>query len=74
MKNMGLQCIPITTIHDSIVVDTSKELCYNIGIVLKECVEDVPNNFKRLFGIEFNLPLTAEIKAGDDLRNMEKIA
>lgn len=70
---MGLPCIPITTVHDSIVVDTPKESCYNIGIVLKSCVEDIPQNFKKLFGLDFDLPLTAEIKAGNDLRNMEKI-
>jgi DNA polymerase I-like protein with 3'-5' exonuclease and polymerase domains len=64
-----------SSVHDSVVVDidNSKDLCYTVGKVLKDSVEAVPSNFSKVFGVEFNLPLTAEIKCGNDLFNMEKI-
>ena len=75
INKLGLRCLPILSVHDSIVVDvdSSLETCYNIGIILKECIEDIPKNFEKLFGIPFDLPLTAEIKQGMDLHNMEII-
>ena len=62
-----------SSVHDSIVVDVdnSKELCYTIAKMLKECVEEVPTIFKKHFKSEFNLPLLAEVKIGKDLKNME---
>lgn len=65
--------LPVSSVHDSIVVDTTKEMCYTIGRILKEAVEAVPMNFQRVFNKEFNLPLKAEIKCGNDLKNMEVI-
>lgn len=67
--------LPVSSVHDSIVIDldNSPELCYTIGKMLKESVEAVPENFKRLFGVEFNLPLTAEIKMGMNLKQTEKL-
>ena len=64
-----------SSVHDSIVVDVdnSKELCYTISKMLKECVEGVPTSFKRYFNKEFNLPMLAEVKIGNNLKNMEKM-
>lgn len=73
LNKLSLPCIPILSVHDSIVVDTERKNCYNIGKVMRESVRDVPRNFQKLFGKEFNLPLDAEIKVGHDLHNMEKI-
>lgn len=61
----------ITTVHDSLGLDMEEGMCYNIGKILKASVEDVPTNFKRMFGKEFNLPLSVELKRGNDLKNME---
>lgn len=63
--------LPVSSVHDSIVLDMPAELVYNISKVLKSCVNDVPANFQRCFGKEFNLPLDAELKVGKDLLNME---
>ena len=70
-KARGMIGLPISSVHDSIVVDSPKEECYTIGKMLKSCVRDVPMNFKKVFGKEFNVPLNAEIKVGNDLKNME---
>ena len=59
-----------STVHDSIDLDTTPELCYNICKLAKESIEDIPLNFERLFGVKFNLPVTAEIKYGNNLGEM----
>jgi DNA polymerase I-like protein with 3'-5' exonuclease and polymerase domains len=74
LKKSGFSPALITTsVHDEISVDTTSELCYNVGSLLKESIEAIPSNFTRLFGTEFTLPLSAEIKAGPTLAHMEKI-
>ena len=77
LKAMNLNGILFcNTVHDSIVLDIDNkkldilpELCYTIYKVF----EDIPNNFNRLFGLEFNLPIRAEISYGKNWGDMETI-
>jgi len=48
----------INTVHDSIMLDYDDKICYTNSIVpiVKESFENVPANFKHLFGKDFNLP------------------
>ena len=48
-------------------LDKPGDLCYSVARQMKEACQAVPENFKRQFGKEFNLPLNVEIKAGNDL-------
>lgn len=66
----------INTVHDSIVLDVDEKTCHNISIatVIKDSFRDVPKNFEKLFGVEFNLPVRVEIEKGMDWANMEKVA
>lgn len=73
IKNKGLCILPVTSVHDSIVFDTTEELWYNVGKVLKESVRDVPVNFENLFGKRFDLPLSAEIKVGQNLKETKVV-
>jgi DNA polymerase I-like protein with 3'-5' exonuclease and polymerase domains len=73
LKKQGINCLPVSSVHDSIVVDTSKDLCYNVCKLLRNSVVDVPANFEKLYGERFNLPLNAEIKQGNDMKNMEVV-
>lgn len=63
--------LPISSVHDSIVLDVPEDLVYNIAVVLRSCVRDVPSNFDRCFGVKFDLPLDAEVKVGRNLNHME---
>lgn len=71
---LGPRVLLQNTVHDSIDIDVDNdaELIYNICITLKQCVVDVPLNFYRLFGVEFNLPLTAEIAFGPNLEDLKE--
>lgn len=75
IKASGIKALPISSVHDSIVydVDNSKEAWYNVGMILKKSVEDVPMNVERLFGHKFDLPLDAEVKVGPNLGDTEVV-
>ena len=65
----------INTVHDSIIVDFNEKLCDNISIVklVDKCFTDIPLNFKKLFGVDFNLPMRVECQVGPNWGNMEII-
>ena len=67
----------VNTVHDSVVFDITPEVWDNsskdIISIVQEVFEDVPLNFKKLFGVEFNLPLKADITAGTDWKNMKEV-
>ncbi len=73
IADSGLEALLISTIHDSIVVDTPSKNVYNISKILKQSIEEVPQLCKRTFGYDFKLPMTCEIQAGPNKLNMEDI-
>jgi DNA polymerase I-like protein with 3'-5' exonuclease and polymerase domains len=69
MRAAGLRSVLINTIHDSIVLDICPEEWYTIHTMLNEVFADIPKNFERLFGVQFNLPMKCEIKYLNDEEN-----
>jgi len=61
----------VSTIHDSIVVDTPEENVYNIGTILKESIEAVPQLCRDIWKYDFSLPLTCEVSAGPNKKDMK---
>jgi len=63
----------INTVHDSIMLDFDEKICYTNSIVpiVKESFENVPANFKHLFGKDFNLPVRVDIQVGNSWGNVE---
>jgi DNA polymerase I-like protein with 3'-5' exonuclease and polymerase domains len=63
----------VNTVHDSIIVDFDEEVCDNTSMVkiVDKCFTDIPANFKRLFGVDFNLPMRVECQVGPNWGNME---
>lgn len=73
MLKQGItEALLVNTVHDSIDIDTPEHLTYNICSLVNDSVEAVPDNFHRLFGKPFNLPLVAEVFYGPNLKEMEK--
>lgn len=62
----------VSTVHDSIIVDTKREYISIVAKAMREATEECPRNFEKLFGIPFNLPMMIEIKVGPNLRQMEE--
>jgi DNA polymerase I-like protein with 3'-5' exonuclease and polymerase domains len=65
----------INTVHDSIMLDFDPSICYTNSIVetVKQCFEDIPSNFAKLFGKEFNLPMRVDIQLGTNWGNLEDV-
>ena len=71
VRKSGMQPVLFqSTVHDSIDIDTTENLCYNICKLAKEAIEDIPINFERLFKTRFNLPMSAEIGYGNNLKDL----
>lgn len=65
-------CLLVNTVHDSIVLDCKAEYLEIIGQTLHEVFRDIPANFKKLFGSEFNVPMTCEVLYGDNWEEMKE--
>jgi DNA polymerase-1 len=73
LRESGLECLLISTIHDSIVCDCPERNVMEVGRILNQSVEDVPRLCKQVFGYEFSLPLTAEVQYGKNKRDMVEL-
>ena len=65
----------VNTVHDSIILDFDPKVWDNVTLVniVDKCFEDVPDNFTKLFGIDFNLPMRVECQIGQTWGDMEII-
>ena len=61
----------INTVHDSIIIDTPDEHTDVLSQMMLDVFEAVPRNFQKLFGVEFNLPMKAEVQVGQNWKDME---
>ena len=68
----GFRILLVSTVHDSILLDVPNELVSWTVDTINSVFRDVPDNFKRLFGVTFNLPFRGEIKIGSDYLNMKE--
>lgn len=64
--------ILVSTVHDSLLSDSSRESVNQTAIILVQSVKEIPELFERLWKKPFNLPLTSEIEIGMNLADMEK--
>jgi DNA polymerase I-like protein with 3'-5' exonuclease and polymerase domains len=72
-KNENINGILINTVHDSIVVDTLAREVRRVESIFNSVFFDLPLNFKRIFGVEFNLPLKCEISVGPNMHDLTEI-
>ena len=63
-------CLLVNTVHDSIVLDCKAEYLDVVGETLHAVFKDIPANFKKLFGTDFNVPMTCEVLYGNNWEEM----
>lgn len=63
-------CLLVNTVHDSLVLDCKAEYLDVIGETLHAVFKDIPANFKKLFGTDFNVPMTCEVLYGNNWEEM----
>lgn len=56
----------VNTVHDSLVMDVDEKTVEVDKIIntMHEVFDDIPANFKKLFGVEFNVPMQCEVQTG----------
>lgn len=70
LKASGLEYKLVSTVHDSIVVDTTDENCAVVATLLKDCIEAVPSLCHKIWDYNFKLPLTCEVQYGPNKKDM----
>jgi len=74
LKASGLPVILISTVHDSIVVDVpDEELIQPIVNMFHQVFDDIPRNIKKVFNVDWNVPMGCECKMGMDMKNMKEV-
>ena len=61
----------VNTVHDSIIIDCDDSHVGSLAKTMLDVFEDVPKNFQKMFGTEFNLPMKAEVQVGKNWKDME---
>ena len=63
----------VNSVHDSVLLDVpSRHVDWTVDVI-RSVFRDVPDNFRRLFGVSFNLPFRGEISVGNDWLNMKEV-
>lgn len=63
----------ISTVHDSIVVDAPGAYKVPLTAMFHGVFADLPKNIYKLFGYTWTVPLTCEVKAGPNLKDMTEV-
>ena len=71
IKERKIDCLPIATVHDSIVVDCPASSVHEIRLALQEAIEAVPRLYEERFGLTLNVPITSEITMGHNFADLE---
>ena len=69
-KNANINGVLVNTVHDSIVVDCESKERESVARLFHSVFVDIPANFKRLFGVDFNLPLNCEVSTGPNQKEL----
>jgi len=72
IKRANIPCDFISTVHDSIVVDTREQYLQPIAKIFDDVFADIPKNIKSVFSYTWKVPMACESKYGPDMKNMSK--
>ena len=73
IKKAGIPCDFISTVHDSIVVDTHIRFLEPLAEIFDEVFRDIPKNIKHIFGYDWVVPMACESKYGPNMKDMKKL-
>ena len=72
IADAGINCDFISTVHDSIVVDTRERHLNDLRIIFDGVFADLPSRIKQVFGYEWTVPMACESKYGKNMKEMHK--
>ena len=74
IKKLGIECKFVSTVHDSIVLDSPTKNLQQLTDIFHQVFDDIPKNIKKLFGYEWVVPMSCEAKFGPNMKDVTKIA
>ena len=72
-KQQQIKGVLVSTVHDSIVVDVESSEQQKVVDLFNKVYEDMPKNFYKLFGKEYNLPIFNETSVGPNMKSLTEI-
>lgn len=63
----------VNTVHDSIVCDVHAEEKIRVATMFHKVFRDIPENFYKLFGVKFTLPLSCEVSVGNNMKELTEV-
>jgi len=68
-----IPCKWISTVHDSIILDTEEKYIHQLKELFDQVFKDIPKTIKQLFGYTWIVPMACESKCGINMKDMVKI-
>lgn len=72
IQDADIPCDFISTVHDSIVVDTRTQHLEALKNIFDEVFKDLPSRIKSIFNYNWTVPMACESKFGPNMKSMEK--
>ena len=72
IKDANIPCDFISTVHDSIVVDTRKDNLDQLRDIFDKVFADLPSRIQLVFGYKWTVPMACESKYGPNMKEMQK--
>ncbi len=69
-----MKSVIFNTVHDSIVLDVHPDEKDQAIKVLSEAMLSLPQETKRRYGIEYNMPVGIELKMGKNWLDLEEVS
>lgn len=73
LKKEKIDAIPVSTVHDSLAVDTTENNVDKVAMLMYTSFDDLPANFKKLFGFDLIIPFPCEVKVGRNMKEMTEL-
>lgn len=73
LKAKNLPVLLVSTVHDSIVVDSPPEYVQEVVNLFHQVFDDLIPNIRRIFGYEWVVPMTCECNVGLNEKDMTEL-
>lgn len=74
LKAAGITALLVSTVHDSIVVDTPSMYVETVAELFYSVFDDLVDNIRKVFKYDWMVPLNCEVKAGMNQKDMKLVA
>ena len=72
-EGISSQALLVMTVHDSVVLDTTQEVCYKAASIAKKTLENAPMYLKKYFDIDFPCQLKVGVEVGKNWQDKSEL-